>query len=74
MCMETSEFCSCSCHDHPDLVNHCVPCCYACPHCGRNVTFGFKDQHLARCAPSDAEADGLPADLAGIIKTRSVPQ
>jgi hypothetical protein len=49
MCRESFEMCSCDCHRHPDFVKHCAPCCYTCPHCGQNVKFLYKDQHVERC-------------------------
>lgn len=40
-------YCDCPCHTpHLDMhIDHCIPCCSACPHCGRNIT-GSLNAHI----------------------------
>jgi len=44
--------CKCNCHSSNDeLMKHCIPCCYPCGRCGRNVKRGFGDDHGKKCKP-----------------------
>lgn len=41
--------CHCSCHmkgkDGAPITVHCMPCCYTCPTCGKNIPFMWQKAH-----------------------------
>lgn len=39
------EECTCICH-RSSGVKHCVPCCFKCPECGKNIIRGMYGKHL----------------------------
>jgi len=43
------DVCHCDCHRYPDLVKHCMPCCYECPHCGQRIKTFCYDRHVDEC-------------------------
>lgn len=56
--LEADE-CDCPCH-HGELLDHCVPCCMCCPHCGRSIKTELYQEHSWRC-----QALGEPGRVAG---------
>ena len=41
--------CHCICHTDPENINHCFPCCYQCPNCGRNIETFSSTEHEKEC-------------------------
>ncbi len=48
----TGEECNCSCHRAMEgmEVRHMMACCSQCPHCHKNITHFWLDEHVANCA------------------------
>ncbi|MDD5251712.1 MAG: hypothetical protein PHT12_03700 [Patescibacteria group bacterium] len=51
-CCRDGAVCDCDCHEHPDTVKHCFPCCATCPLCSQHIHYYAYDGHLASCAES----------------------
>jgi len=50
-CCRNNSECHCSCHDDPEHIMHCVPCCHQCPFCKTNIpTYAFNN-HKQECSP-----------------------
>lgn len=47
-CTSNPDECRCSCHDEVE-VEHIAPCCYPCPHCGRQIIEVLFDRHHSNC-------------------------
>jgi hypothetical protein len=45
--------CDCSCHDVGSGIMHCVPCCFPCPHCNKNIERGFMKLHIKKEHPEE---------------------
>jgi hypothetical protein len=43
--------CHCPCHRNRGMT-HCMPCCYVCPHCRRNITTYGYERHVEKCKDS----------------------
>lgn len=46
--MRNVEECNCICHKE-SCVLHCAPCCYRCPHCGKNIVPLYWEEHSLKC-------------------------
>jgi hypothetical protein len=48
----TGEECNCDCHNTIDgmEINHIIACCSQCPHCHRNITYFWFDNHVFHCS------------------------
>lgn len=59
MCGLRGYECNCMCHGEngEQIAKHCVPCCERCPHCGKNITMGFLEDHIKESHPtSDSDS------------------
>jgi len=48
---DTGDICNCECHKPGVMMMHCMPCCNACPSCGKNIKTGAFESHLRECDP-----------------------
>lgn len=51
-CREMDYECDCACHHEDVEINHCMTCCYECPHCHMNISTFFHDEHKKYCKTS----------------------
>jgi len=51
-CCPSLEICDCECHSFPGM-KHCMPCCYQCPNCGKNIKPFYYDDHVKKCQSSN---------------------
>lgn len=53
-CFRDFEECQCSCHEYEGkdgvIAKHIMPCCFKCPHCGKNISATCHLLHEKRCA------------------------
>lgn len=47
-CGGPAEECTCDCHRDSN-VRHFMACCEQCPHCLRNIAYGY-ETHVKHCA------------------------
>lgn len=48
--VKSLEECTCICHRSGSAVKHCIPCCYICPGCGKNIIKGLYNKHIKECS------------------------
>lgn len=46
--MNKFDECNCECHHNRSMM-HCVPCCYECQYCGKNIVRLNFDEHVELC-------------------------
>lgn len=44
-----SDICCCRCHTSRGFMQHIMPCCVTCSHCGQHIQYGAWDEHQLRC-------------------------
>lgn len=52
------EECNCDCHNENSSMMHCMPCCYECPTCSRNIRKEYYFIHKEKCEKENGGQNG----------------
>ena len=50
---KSKDECNCPCHDKGRVIMHCIPCCYKCDKCKKNIKLITYDEHVKSCKGED---------------------
>ncbi len=46
--MKNDDLCKCACHKNKGIM-HCVPCCYQCAYCHKDIATHKFSEHMKNC-------------------------
>lgn len=64
--MNKFDECNCECHHDNSSMMHCVPCCYECQYCGKNIVRLNFEEHEENCKKKVGELDSSNLQLVPI--------
>lgn len=72
----TFDECKCSCHAKQgfERVLHCMPCCYVCEHCGKNITVFNYDSHVEKCKKEQDSLENVFKEMDVFLKEDNIKQ